>query len=159
MPAYKGIRKQFALENDAELKWQIDIKDRYVECRCMCDRIHAWLGVVEAIITHARDFHRRQDRLHHEPGPEVGEFVLAASVAVEERTDQRNRAQNDGVGPDQRGKNKIRAQAAKPAMAVDGRSSWLPLRRRDGRIRPSTPAQLGFLLFQLRSCSDFVHDL
>src|ERR1700675_2177376 len=118
MPAHKWIREQFTFENDAELKWQINVENRDVERRCMRDRIHARPGVVEAIATHARDSHRRKNRLHHEPRPEAREPVLDAPVAVENRTDQRNRAQNDGVDPNQRSKNEIRAQPAKPAMAL-----------------------------------------
>src|SRR5258708_22733575 len=157
MPAYKWIREQFTFENDAELKWQIDVKNWNVQRRCVCNRIHAGFGVVEGIVTHARDLHRRQNGLHHEPGPEARELVVDAPVAIEERTDQRNRAQNDGVGPDQRGKNEIRAHAAKPAMTVAEVSWRLCLRpRRDGRIRPSSRAQLGLLLLGLRSCGNLV---
>src|ERR1019366_7678550 len=120
MPADERVRQQFTLENDAELKWQVDVEDRNVERRCVRDRIHTGFGVVDLIHVHARDFHRRQDGLHDEPRPEAGAIVLDALVAVEERAHQRKRAQNQCVSPDQRIKNKIRAQAAEPAMAGFG---------------------------------------
>src|SRR5258708_40095673 len=157
MPAYKWIREQFTFENDAELKWQIDVKNWNVQRRCVCNRIQAGFGVVEGIVTHARDLHRRQNGVHHEPGPEARELVLDAPVAIEDGTDQGNGTHNDGVGPDQRGKNEIRTHAAKPAMTVDEVSWRLCLRpRRDGRIRPCSRAQLGLLLLQLRRCSNLV---
>src|SRR5580658_7667770 len=128
MPAHEWIREQFTFENDAELKWQIDVQDRYIERRCVGDGINTGFGCVDALlilvstthvgeVVHARDFYRRQNRLHDEPRPETGKDILHAPVTVEERAQQRKRAQNNGVSPDQRGKNEIRAQATEPAMA------------------------------------------
>src|ERR1035441_1644159 len=159
MPADEWVREQFTFENDAELRWQIDIEDRNVERRCMRDRIHAGFGLVDLFLIHACHCHRRQDRLHDEPRPEAGAIVLDAPVALEERADQRKRAQNQGVSPDQRVKNEIGAQAAKPAMpafVLNCRPRLSP--RRDSRSRLSSRAQLGSLFFRLRSCGDLVQD-
>src|ERR1700693_1608399 len=80
-----------------------------------------------------------------------GDFCLGRPARAHRAKDQRDRAQNDGGGPDQRGKNEIRAQAAEPAMAVDGVNCEPPLRpRRDSRPRLTSRAQLGSLLFPLR---------
>src|ERR1019366_2494521 len=103
MPADEWIREQFALENDAELKWQIDVENRNVERRRMSDRIHSGLGCVDLILIHARDFHRRQDRLHDEPRPEAGEIVLDAPLAVEERAGSGPPGPRERVNPDQPG--------------------------------------------------------
>src|SRR5208337_1977041 len=174
MPADEWVREQFALEHNTELKRQINVEDRNVERRCVRDRVHAGFGVVELAVAQACDFHRRQDRLHDEPRPEAGYIVLNASVAVEERADERKRAQNQRVGPDQRVKNKIRTQAAKPAMAVEGMSCRPRLSpRREGpgvpvrrgfrvtgrrRLRLFSRAQFRALFFQPGSCSNLVQD-
>ena len=123
MPAYKGIGEQLTFENDTELEGEVDVKNWNVERGCVRDRVNArsgWFGrivrVAIADIICAGDRHRRQDCFHDEQRPETGEIVLDASVAVEERADQRDRAQNDGVKPDQRRKNEIGAEATGPAV-------------------------------------------
>src|ERR1019366_3519799 len=93
MPADEWVRQQFTFEDDAELKRQVNVEDRNVEGRCMSDGIDSGLGrgalVLVDVEVHARDFQRRQDRLHDEPRPEAGKIVLDAPVAVEERTGYR----------------------------------------------------------------------
>jgi len=81
------------------------VEDGNVERRCMRDCEDPGFGVVEA--SAPRDFHRRQDRLHNEPGPQAGKFVLDSSVLIEQRTDQGHRAENQRVRPDQRIQNEI----------------------------------------------------
>ena len=69
MPADEWVREQFTFEDDAELKWQVDVEDRNVEGRCMGYRIDSGFeyGALVLVDIHARDFYRRQDRLHDEP--------------------------------------------------------------------------------------------
>ena len=117
MPADKWIGQQFAFENDAELKGQVDVEDGDIERRGMSDGVDAGFGVVELVCSSGNSY-RRQDCLHDEPRPEAGEIVLEADVAVEERDEQRERAENYRVGPDERIKDEIRTQAAGPAVAV-----------------------------------------
>ena len=128
MPADERVGQQFTFENDPELKGQVDLEDWDVERRCMSDRIDTGFGVVDLVPIHPGYFHWRQDRLHDEPRPEACAIVLDAAAAVEERAEQRNRAQNQGVGPDQRVENEIRAETAEPAVA------WLE--RRWPGLRP-----------------------
>jgi len=60
MPSYEWVRKQFTLENDAELKWEIDIKDWDIQRRRVRDGIDLGLGIVECFLIRARDCYWRQ---------------------------------------------------------------------------------------------------
>jgi hypothetical protein len=145
----------------------------------MRDRIYARLGRADLVLigiqVQARDLHRRQDRLHDEPRPKARQIVLNAPVAVKERTDQRNGAQNQRVSPNQRIENEVRAQPAGPAVAAAGLScaprprSRRPRRDSTGvpvtrgfRVRGwrsprlSSRAQLGGLFSRLRGCGDLI---
>src|SRR5208337_91071 len=161
MPAYKWVGEQFALENDTELKGQVDVENRNVERRGMGDRIDAGLRRVDLVLIDADiagDFYRRQDRLHDQPRPEAGEIVLDASAAVKQRGDQGKRGQNRGVSPDQRVKNEIRAQTAEPAVVECGANGGGVLRPRGGSLfRRLTLAQVFPLFFGFRSCGDLIH--
>ena len=153
MPTNEWVGEQFTFENDAELEWQVDVENRNVERRGMRDRVNPGLGIVERVLLHACNFHRRQDRLQDEPRPEAGEIVLDATAAIEERGEQRERAQNDRVEPDQRGKDEVGAQAAEPAMA-----GWA-----DECVRPYVAGEafgawFRSLFFRLLDCSDSVQD-
>jgi hypothetical protein len=87
MPADERISQQFALEDDAELKRQIDVEDRNVERRGVRDGIDLGLGVVERAVVRSGDFYRGENRLHDQPRPEAGEVVLDASVTIDERAE------------------------------------------------------------------------
>ena len=87
MPSDEWIRQQFTFEDDAELKWQINVENRNVECRGVSDRIDARaFGVPgRSPCARYRDLHRRQNRLHDEPRPEAGR-VYAECVRCDRRT-------------------------------------------------------------------------
>ena len=98
MPSYERIGEQFTLEDDAELEWQVHVEHWDIERRCVGDGVDGVWERIEIIDAtddiEACNFHGRQDRLHDEPRPEAGEIVLDSAVAVEERADQRDRAEN-----------------------------------------------------------------
>jgi hypothetical protein len=121
----------------------------------MADRIHARLCVVETIRPAPRDLNRGQDGFHYKPRPKASELMLDAAVAIKERADQRNRAEGQGVGPNQRVKNKIGAQPTSPAVSRLGRnggSLFFP----HSNIGLFRRTQLGPFLFWLSGSSDLV---
>jgi hypothetical protein len=92
----------------------------------MSDRIDTGFGVVDLVPIHPGYFHWRQDRLHDEPRPEACAIVLDAAAAVEERAEQINRAQNQGVGQINGSRMKYeRRRLSQPwrGLSADGRVS------------------------------------
>src|SRR3974377_1055303 len=109
MPAYEWVREQLALEQNPELKRQVHVDDGDVECRRMIDGIDLRGRSIDLV--EARNCDGGENRLHNEPGPESGKAVMNPAIAVEERTEQGERAEGQRVGPDERINYEIRAQA------------------------------------------------
>src|SRR5262249_17065976 len=115
MPADKRIAQQFFLEDDTELKWQIDVEHWNIKRRAVIHRVDVGLAGIDLLQAGNRD--RRQDRLHDQLRPQPGQAMLRAAIAVEQRYGQRNNAQNDGVQPDQRVEEEVGTQPAPPSIA------------------------------------------
>jgi hypothetical protein len=158
MPADEGVVEKLALEDDAELKGQVNIEDRNIKRRRMGDGEDTRLGVdglgERGCVTGDGD--RGKDRLHDQPRPQARELVLNAAVAVEERTDQRDCAEKERVSPDEGIEDEVRAQVAEVAVARVGakrRTLIILTCRPCGSIaRFIAGARLGSFAFGLRSC-------
>src|SRR5580704_2885818 len=118
MPANDWIHQQFFLEDDPELKRQVYIKHWNVDRESMIDRNHSRLRDID--ILQSADPHRRGDSLHNQLRPKSGEAVQDTFLLAEQRNRDRNDSEDDGVEPDQRIKDKVRAQAAAPTILLSG---------------------------------------
>src|SRR5258708_26465742 len=121
MPSHERITDQLFLEDDPKLERKRSVEHRYVQRRGVIDRVDEGLGGVDFV--EPRDSDRRQDRLQDQPRPELGEVVLNASAAVEERAGQRDHAEDQRVAPDEWIVDEIRTQAAQETPRAPCRES------------------------------------
>lgn len=114
MPADDGIRQQFALEQNPELKWKVGVKNRNIERRGMIDRVDVRLCSIDLL--QADHLHGGEDRLHDEFRPDAREIVQDALFVAKKRNRNRNQTHHDRVKPDQRIEDEIGPQPAEEAM-------------------------------------------
>ena len=70
------------------------------------------------------DVHRSVDGLQNHPGPCSRKPVHEAAIVIEDSRDERERPHDDRIQPDERIENKIRPQAAEPAVVRTGDGMW-----------------------------------
>jgi len=99
---------------NSKLKRQVCVENRNIESRRVVDGVNVRFGCIDSIET--SDTHRREDRLHDQPGPDVREPVKHAAIAVEKAERNGYDAQRDGVEPDQRIEKKVGSQSAEQAI-------------------------------------------
>src|SRR3954452_4306714 len=100
MPAQEGIVEQVALGHYAKLHGQSGVKTGDIQCRKVVDGVDVGFRGVEVFET--GNLKRAERRLEDHAGPESGKSVLDATVAVEERRQQRQATEDSGVEIDQR---------------------------------------------------------
>ena len=69
-----------------------------------------------SIVSSPGHFRGRGNRLHDQPGPEAREAMQDAALVSEQRHRNGNNSEDDGVHPDERIENEIRAQTAGPSV-------------------------------------------
>src|SRR5947209_20526529 len=109
MPSQEGITKQILLGQDPELGRQIRVEHRDINGGEMIDGVDMRLCRINLL--HADHLHLHPNSTQDYAGPETGNTVLKTSIAIKERGEQGDRAQYDGVKPDQRIVDEIGTQA------------------------------------------------
>src|SRR5207253_10209570 len=112
VPSQKGIAKQLLLGQNAELHRQRNVAKRNIQSRKVIENVKVGFGQFDLLP--ARDPHRSETKLQHDPGPEPGERVLDAPAAVEYIGQQRNCAEHSGDEKYRRRYQQVRAQTAQP---------------------------------------------
>ena len=80
LPSDHGIRQQFFLEGNPELKGQMDVEHRNVHGRCMVDGIDVRLGRINLL--HANHMHVHANRSQNHARPKPGDAVLTLGLAA-----------------------------------------------------------------------------
>src|SRR5215469_4462492 len=124
MPSDYGIRKQLFFENDAKLKWQMNVQHGNVERRGMINRVNLRLRGVDFL--ESAHQHWRANRLHDQLRPEARKAVQDALFATKKSKRNRADSEDNRVYPDQWVKNQIRTQAAENAIVWGGRPGLPP---------------------------------
>src|SRR5207237_9655982 len=112
VPSQKGKSQQLLLGQNAELHRQVNVDNRNIQRRKVIENVKVGFGQVDLL--QARDPHRSQTKLQHDPRPEAGERVLDAPAAVEYIGQQRNCAEHSGDEKYRRRDQQVRAQKDQP---------------------------------------------
>ncbi len=100
MPSEKGQAEEFELGEDAELERERDVEHWNIEGRAVVGGVDGRLREVEAV--ESVDGEGGGTGVQDEPGPETGKAVLDASGAVQERAEEGEGSEDDGVKVDER---------------------------------------------------------
>src|SRR5579871_596724 len=133
LPADYGIREQFLLKSNPELKRQVHVQNWNIERRSVIRSINVRLRSIDLL--ESCDLYRRKDRLHDQPRPCLRKPVQPFSLSVEESPRQGQDSQNHRVQPDQRIENEVRPQPTHPPIGFFGNCMWAgPDRNRPKRF-------------------------
>src|SRR5262249_38654066 len=109
MPAHERITEQLSFGQNPELKRKVRVQHRNIQRGEMIHYVNVRLGGIDLL--EALNSHVASDRAQDDPRPQTRKAVLHMSVAIEQRRQERQCPENNGVQPDQRVEDEIRTQA------------------------------------------------